>query len=559
MFGQRKVKKLFKNDDPRLIYFIRNKDLDFRDIFKDEEDLLAKAIRHHKNKIAEAELMTFCEDLNRTGKDGQSYLMVAIEADNQELFSKLMEKNIRLDLTDQKRQSALFYALKSDNLYYYTALRQAGVDIKGFNNDGENAAMFAYRHQKKNVALELLKENIFINHIDKDGNTILHYAVLRNDVDFALKLLELGSDVLIKNYQGQSVLDIAKELQIEEMIIEKMSRIIDQMFLENATVRISELLDEHYEIPDYSHFNLPFLVAFNAVKYNNEPIFNKVIRNVTLLNSVDYRGNSLLMYCIEFNRFLMARKILYLDVNLNLQNQEHKSAIVILLEKIIKTEESALIHSYKELFKELLECQVDVNMQDIHGNTVLMYAIEAGQADLIDALIQYPHLDLNLCNDKGQTALIIAYQLKDLATVHKIIASGRANLNLKDVNNHTLLLLAMQDDNLELFTLLLNYGADLDIRYQDGMTILMLALKQNKMRFIARIFEYHFDVDLRDDFGNTALMHAIKMKNTQSVKALLKLGANKRLPDKQGNTPIYVALDLNALDIAKLLRTSGEE
>jgi ankyrin repeat protein len=556
MFGAHKIKKLFKNDDPKLVYILRNKSIPLNEVFKDDTDLLERSIRHHKNAIAEAELMSNCDNINKTNAKNQSYAMIAIEANNEKMFNQLLDRDIKLDIADSNRETALFYAIKNEERGYFDALIEKKVDLKGFNHKGENSAMFAYKHGRKKLALQLLENKVFINHIDKDGNTILHYAVRNNDVEFALKLLELGSDLFVKNYLNQSALEIAKELKMEDRMIDKISELISNLFAEQDNQRIDELLVDNFDVEDYKHFNIPFLIAYNAVKYHNDEVFGKIIRNIDLLNSVDYLGNSLLMYCIEFNQFLMAKKIIYLEVDVDLKNLDGQSALLILLDKITHDKNEKMVYQYKELFNDLIEYHADVNIQDNLGNTVLMYAIEAKEEELIDALIDYSEVDLNLCNEAGKTALILAYELKDYTSVHKIIISRKADINHMDRNHNTLLLLAMLDDDLELFTALLHNGADLNLKYQDGMTILMIALMHNKMRFVAKIFEHPFSVDLKDEFGNTALMHAIKVNNYQTVKALLKLGANKRLCDKQGNNPIYVALDLNAMDIAKLLKSN---
>lgn len=556
MFKQNKIKRLFENDDPKLVYQLQSKPIDLTDIFKDEDDLLAYAIHHHKNTIAETELLQFCEDINKTNANNQTYLMLAIEYDNEFMFNLLIEKKARLDMVDSKRESALFYAIRSNNPIYYNTLIKYDIDIKGFNNDGANTAIYAYTLGKKDIALEHLEKKVFINHIDKDGNTILHHAVRQNDTEFALRLLELGADVFIRNYQEESALDIAKEFAMEEMLVEKMKQIVDHLFTQKDNEKLITLLEDLHEVKDYSHFNIPFLIAYNAVKYDNEEIFSRIIRNVELLNSLDYRGKSLLMYCLDMDRFLFSQKIMCLDVDLNIRDHEDKSAIIYLLERIIDAPNEQMVYKYLDLFHELMSSNVDVNIQDDLGNTVLMYAIEAQQIEIIDLLIQHPRIDLNLENVEGKTAIILAYEKGDISSVQKMIMTGRVDLNHMDRNNQSLLLLAMMEDNLDLFSTLLHYGADLNLRYKEGMSILMFALNLNKIRFVAKIFEYPFNVDLKDDFGNTALMHAIQVGSIPTVKALLKLGANKRVTNKKGNTPIYLALDLNEMDIARLLKST---
>src|SRR5690606_19547349 len=120
--------------------------------------------------------------------------------------------------------------------------------------------------------------------------------------------------------------------------------------------------------------------------------------------------------------------------------------------------------------------------------------------------------------------------------------TNKADINAMDENKNTLMLLSLIDDNLELFDILLNHGANLNLQYQDGMTLLMIALNMQKKKFIAKIFEHHgFDVNIQDDNGLTAIMHAINNRDIKVVEALLKSGSDVNIEDKKGDKAIFYA------------------
>src|SRR5690606_30495309 len=112
MFRQRRLKRLFQNDDPKLVYLVQTRGIDLQEIFKDGKDLLARAIEHHKNTIAETELMQFCDDVNQTNDRNQTYLMIAIENDNEYMFRLLLDRGANINLFDSNRETALYYALR---------------------------------------------------------------------------------------------------------------------------------------------------------------------------------------------------------------------------------------------------------------------------------------------------------------------------------------------------------------------------------------------------------------------------------------------------------------
>ena len=68
--------------------------------------------------------------------------------------------------------------------------------------------------------------------------------------------------------------------------------------------------------------------------------------------------------------------------------------------------------------------------------------------------------------------------MRDRVSLQKMIMTGNLNLNHMDKHHQTLLLMALQDNDIELFGILVNFGADLNLRYQQGKTILMIAIEQ---------------------------------------------------------------------------------
>ncbi len=559
MFKNAKVKKMFEDDDPKLVFYLDSKKIDLKEIFKDHEDIIEKSIKYKKNTIAETAI-TYSDDINRLNKENQSYLMIAILYDNLPMFKKLLETDIKLDIVDDNREQAIFYAIKNPNKEYFELLIEKNVELNGFNLKGENTLIYAYSNNRKDCCLYLLERNVHVNHLDKDGNTVLHYAIKNEDIDFSIKLIDNGADIFIKNNQQETPLDIAKNFGIETPIINKVIEYINELFETEKHDKLIELLEEYEEVDHYSEFNIPFLIAVFSVKFNNKMIFEKILRMNELLNHTDYRGKSLLMYCVEFGMFISARKIIYLDSNLNLKDKQNRTILYTVVEQLIDINDNKeRLEEYKLLFNELIERKVDVNCQDADGNTVLMTAIKHDQPVIIDRLINYSYVDLNIVNNEGKTALIIAYERKDIRSLLKMIQSEKADINHMDLEHNTLMLLSLVDDNIELFSELLNHGANLDLQYKEGLTLLMIALNMKKKRFIAKIFEHPgFDVDIQDDLGMTSLMHAIKNKDIRVVEALLKCGADVSIKDNKGDTAIFYALEIEDFEIAKLIRSYSD-
>jgi ankyrin repeat protein len=57
-------------------------------------------------------------------------------------------------------------------------------------------------------------------HAKDDGNTLLHFASRVGNILWIRKLLQLGEDINVKNAAGQTALDIAKQYQQSEAVLE---------------------------------------------------------------------------------------------------------------------------------------------------------------------------------------------------------------------------------------------------------------------------------------------------------------------------------------------------
>jgi len=72
----------------------------------------------------------------------------------------------------------------------------------------------------KTQALLGKAEGITMIHGTDDGNTLLHFASRVGNILLIRKLLQQGEDINVKNRSGQTALDIAKQYQQKEVVLE---------------------------------------------------------------------------------------------------------------------------------------------------------------------------------------------------------------------------------------------------------------------------------------------------------------------------------------------------
>jgi len=90
--------------------------------------------------------------------------------------------------------------------------------INEVNYKNENALIIASKINHIEVVTVLLERGINVNQRDDLGNTALHYAVLTENLYLIYLLVKKKIDILIKNKEGKSALDLAHELHHEEYI-----------------------------------------------------------------------------------------------------------------------------------------------------------------------------------------------------------------------------------------------------------------------------------------------------------------------------------------------------
>ncbi|CAL5871415.1 uncharacterized protein PFLUO_LOCUS5665 [Penicillium psychrofluorescens] len=131
-----------------------------------------------------------------------------------------------------------------------------------------------------------------------------------------------------------------------------------------------------------------------------------------------------------------------------------------------------------KVVKMLLERGADVNAQNDTGDTPL-HLSALDYRDCTKVLLEHG-ADVNARNSEGQTPLRIAVEEKILPTVRLLLAHGAdATIVDDDTGNNLLNLVGLsskEDEvNLEIMTMLLDHGADVNHANYEGMTPLLYA------------------------------------------------------------------------------------
>ena len=164
--------------------------------------------------------------VNHKNNTGKTALFDAVISENPnvlKIIQLLIQHGADINATNKYGDSVLMNAITSKNKGIGNIIKLLinidKIDVTHSNNVGRTVLHVGVVSDNENV-LEGIKEILdeikepaaFINKQDFLGNTALHYALNRPNKELIKYLIEMGADINIKNNDGKSVKDLAKEI-----------------------------------------------------------------------------------------------------------------------------------------------------------------------------------------------------------------------------------------------------------------------------------------------------------------------------------------------------------
>ena len=189
---------------------------------------------------------------------------------------------------------------------------------------------------------------------------------------------------------------------------------------------------------------------------------------------------------------------------------------------------------------KLLICQgADINHRCQFGATPLMVAVQNGDIDCVDVLLQHDARVNNLQSDGTVlSVLMCAVLLKDQRIVRSLLDAGAFANDTCGIDGLTPLMLSVQQCNLECERLLLKYGACVNDGNRDGETPVMTAVQYGNVKGLELLVESDVDVNVQDNCGMSALMFAAAEGDLNCMKVLIDANADLNLKDKWSNNAL---------------------
>jgi len=198
--------------------------------------------------------------------------------------------------------------------------------------------------------------------------------------------------------------------------------------------------------------------------------------------------------------------------------------------------QTALMHAVDrgdvEVVEALLETGADAAVRDAKGATALLHAfLEPQRLEAGRVLLRAGVGEVNATNENGETALMRAASLGEIELVRSLLARG-ADVNLVDVLGNSAAVFAYEKDQTAIQELLSKSGRRRQTR-QTLNAFLRAAVEKKDSRKVKELlaagananYEYAIGYDHRD-IKSTVLIQAVQAEDAAVVRLLLRAGAN---------------------------------
>jgi len=145
----------------------------------------------------------------------------------------LLDAKADVDHVDGQAASATMWSITQGSLVLLRTLLQAKPNLDLVDSDGQTALVLAVQSSnpdKEEMVKALVDAGADANVQDRQGNTALMLAVDRSNETMASVLLGVdGVDILLKNEDGETAMDIAQEKVEEGKDVKAAQKILDKL------------------------------------------------------------------------------------------------------------------------------------------------------------------------------------------------------------------------------------------------------------------------------------------------------------------------------------------
>ena len=551
--------------------------------------LRAMKCRSISTALILVELLGTDVEMNHKGGKGRTALHEAVLIRNDDLFDRILDTEIDVDVRDVDRFTPFLRALQQ-GYFHATRLLMNHAAVNLIPDSGVPVRHIYYEGMKDVAAggVNDIPKTLFPNfvsvtkgrfqgqtekHMSDDLTRIIAKAASNRHEATVKLILELARALDLENMYQKS---LKKELHhgIVAMTVFFMQRYgeakrdigknrdIYCTDLANAAINddfalVMRLLKDGADI-DCADAAVPYNALGAAASQGHLSMVSLLVEQGADINAKGgYSGNALYLACREkhmavvdflfensadvnarllsddtalitaslVGRFDAAQLLIGKGADINLQNKFGETALF-----------KASRNGHIEIVKILVQGGACVSLQNQYGRTALGEAFTRGHNEIIDILV-LGGVGIDLQNTSLETALFKASRDGHKELVEILVQRG-ADLNRQNISGDTALSVAFKEGNREMVQVLIEaegleaaLSAAFIYRHRDILQLLLKQASRSQQRVSVRLFlDTDTDVYAPGGVYDDALSFACSFGLEESVEVLLEEGAKSKIP-----------------------------
>jgi ankyrin repeat protein len=261
------------------------------------------------------------------------------------------------------------------------------LDINFRDNRGNYFITYAVKFNKKSILKLLLERNARYDVIDDKGRCLLYYSIESDFLEVTKMLIDYADKSIgvmlsdIRDYDGNNAIHYAisyRSIQTLKYILDSKSYNVHKLYIRNRD---------------------GYNALHTAVKSRSADIVRLVLNKMKNPNVKSKSGITALHMAIIY-QYTDIAKILINNQNVIIDIADDDNKLTPL--------HYATGFNNHVIVESLLERDADINIQDIHGNTPIVYAVKEDHKQSFDILIKHSP-NINTWNNEGKFALHEAF------------------------------------------------------------------------------------------------------------------------------------------------------
>jgi len=482
---------------------------------------------------------------------------IAIEKDKNDIVERLLKHpKIDIDQKDDYGRSLLQNIIVSGNFKMAKTLIKGGANINTLDNKGRHILYDALSYGDHTFVKHLLTyDNIELNDIDEDGNTLMqHPQIEQNDI-LAQDLLTAGCDPTVLNSKGESylyktVLRGKEAEKIVEIALDSGADVNAKTLSENTIMM--ELILRASELSKPNQ-----MVKRSSIMKS----ISKMLKHNGDINALDANGESGLFNAINIKDVELIKFLLEHEIDPNIQNKKGQTVLEMLLYTGME---------YSSILKLLLFYGIDPKLKNKDGQCG--YEILTNIILHIDGTVLIEDENLVSLIDPDGFYMSVVQLLLDNEDVDE--DDDSYILDLLDSHGDPLFFRPLMKNNFPLFNLYTKYKINIHMLNKQHHNIffayVLRVFEENDARptvyrafqdNISSLISRKVDKDFKDSLGWT-ILHKVTSTDC-NLKLFNVLVSTVRfdysITDNLGRTVIHNCVWHNKPEIIKIINKISPE